>query len=111
MIRSADTRTSTWVFAEHLRPRHGLLNGRRPEDDLRKAPNAQRIYAGPVRRKVAGLIALAGLGTEIGSVMLLYLDKSYEGVKCARRMNTRTGHAGVGARPGSPNREGGHEEP
>jgi hypothetical protein len=49
MIRSEDTRTSTWVFVEHLQPRHGLLNGRRPEDDLRKAPNAQRIYAGPVR--------------------------------------------------------------
>jgi hypothetical protein len=49
IIRSEDTRTSTWVFAEHLRPRHGLLCGRRPEDDLRKAPNAQRIYAGLVR--------------------------------------------------------------
>jgi hypothetical protein len=49
MIRSEDTRTSTWVFVEHLRPRHRLLYGRRPEDDLRKAPNAQRIYAGLVR--------------------------------------------------------------
>jgi hypothetical protein len=109
MIRSADTRTSTWVFAEHLRPRHGLLNGRRPEDDLRKAPNAQRIYAGPVRRKVAGLIALAGLGTEIGSVMLLYLDKSYEGFKSAGRMNTRSGHAVIVASPGTQNGEGVHE--
>src|SRR5258708_18343380 len=35
MIRSEDPRTSTWVFVEHLRPRHGLLYGRRPEDDLR----------------------------------------------------------------------------
>jgi len=37
---------------------------------------------------IVGLIALAGLGAEIGIVMLLYLDNSYEGFKAAGRMNT-----------------------
>jgi copper/silver efflux system protein len=37
---------------------------------------------------IVGLIALAGLGAEIGIVMLLYLDNSYEGFKVAGRMNT-----------------------
>ncbi len=37
---------------------------------------------------IVGLIALAGLAAEIGIVMLLYLDNSYEGFKAAGRMNT-----------------------
>jgi copper/silver efflux system protein len=37
---------------------------------------------------IVGLIALAGLGAEIGIVMLLYLDNSYEGFKVTGRMNT-----------------------
>jgi Cu(I)/Ag(I) efflux system membrane protein CusA/SilA len=37
---------------------------------------------------IVGLIALAGLGAEIGIVMLLYLDNSYEGFKAAGKMNT-----------------------
>jgi Cu(I)/Ag(I) efflux system membrane protein CusA/SilA len=37
---------------------------------------------------IVGLIALAGLAAEIGIVMLLYLDNSYEGFKAAGKMNT-----------------------
>jgi Cu(I)/Ag(I) efflux system membrane protein CusA/SilA len=37
---------------------------------------------------IVGLIALAGLAAEIGIVMLLYLDNSYERFKAAGRMNT-----------------------
>jgi Cu(I)/Ag(I) efflux system membrane protein CusA/SilA len=38
-----------------------------------------------------GLMALVGLGVEIGIVMLFYLDNSYEGFKSAGRMNTDQG--------------------
>lgn len=37
---------------------------------------------------IVGLIALAGLAAEIGIVMLLYLDNSYEHFKAAGRMST-----------------------
>ncbi len=37
---------------------------------------------------IVGLIALAGLAAEIGIVMLLYLDNSYESHKAAGRLNT-----------------------
>jgi Cu(I)/Ag(I) efflux system membrane protein CusA/SilA len=37
---------------------------------------------------IVGLIALAGLAAEIGIVMLLYLDNSYERFKAAGRLNT-----------------------
>ncbi|HEY6434127.1 MAG TPA: efflux RND transporter permease subunit [Acetobacteraceae bacterium] len=40
---------------------------------------------------IVGLIALAGLAAEIGIVMLLYLDNSYERFKAAGRLNTDQG--------------------
>jgi copper/silver efflux system protein len=40
------------------------------------------------RAVIVGLIALAGLGADIGIVMLLYLDNSNEGFKAAGRKNT-----------------------
>jgi Cu/Ag efflux pump CusA len=55
---------------------------------LARSGQCEIIQQNSTRSKVAGLIALAGLEAEIGSVMLLYLDKSDEGFKAAGRMNT-----------------------
>ena len=58
-----------------------------PNGYTRPGPDSTNHSAEQHSVEVAGLIAPAGLETEIGSVMLLYLDKSAR-VQPAGRMNT-----------------------
>jgi len=58
---------------------------------------------------IVGLIALAGLGPEIGIVMLLYLDNSYEGFKTRHADEHRRRLAVVVASPDTQNSGGVHE--
>jgi copper/silver efflux system protein len=68
MIRSEDTRTSTWVFVEHLRPRHGLYmaDAQKMISEKLPMPNENTlawsgqhgiIQQNSTRWKIAGLIA------------------------------------------------------
>src|SRR5258708_8692298 len=69
IIRSEDTRTSTWVFVEHLRPRRGLplVDAQKMISEKLPMPNEytlawsgqhEIIQQNSTRWKVAGLIAL-----------------------------------------------------
>ena len=120
MIRSEDTRTSTWLFVEHLQPRHGLLNGRCPEDDLRKARNAQRIYAGPVRTVrdhsaeqplggSRGSDRAGGIGGRDRQPHAFISGQKRLRVRGRRADEHRPGLAVVVVNPGTQNGQGGHE--